>query len=127
MLNKRLAGFDFDLPPASARPFVAVPDVAIHLNGLLPQKLCDVRNGNLVLARLQGKEQIERGDERSEIISQTGGVVRGDFERRSNRCQTTADHDRTRPITTDLYSDQLPVLRGCRCVVIDGNLAGTHS
>jgi hypothetical protein len=58
MLNERLAGFDFHLAPASARPFVAVPYVAIHVNGLLLQKLCGVTDGNLVLARLQGKEQI---------------------------------------------------------------------
>jgi hypothetical protein len=32
MLSERLAGFDFDLTPASARPFVAVPYVAIHGN-----------------------------------------------------------------------------------------------
>jgi hypothetical protein len=59
MLNERLAGFDFDLTPASARPFVAVPDVAIHVNGLLLQKQCDVTDGNLVLAQLRGNEQIE--------------------------------------------------------------------
>ena len=58
MLNERLAGFDFHLAPASARPFVAVPYVAIHVNGLLLQKLCGVTDGNLVLARPQGKEQI---------------------------------------------------------------------
>ena len=59
MLNERLAGFDFHLAPASARPFVAVPYVAIHVNGLLLQKLCGVTDGNLVLARLQSKERIE--------------------------------------------------------------------
>ena len=101
MLNERLAWFDFDLQPASARPFVAVPDVAFHLNGLLSQKLCDGRDGNLVLARLQGKEQIERGGERFEIVSQTSGLVVRDFEHGSNRlpndCQSgpkRIDHQR---------------------------------
>jgi len=57
MLDERLAGFDFDLTPASARPFVAVPDVAIHVNGLLLRKLCGVTDGNVVIAQLQGKER----------------------------------------------------------------------
>ena len=39
MLKERLAGFDFDLTPARARPLVAVPYVAIHVNGLLLRKL----------------------------------------------------------------------------------------
>jgi len=49
MLNERLARFDFDLTPASAGPFVAIPYVAIHVNALLPQKLCDVTDANLLL------------------------------------------------------------------------------
>jgi hypothetical protein len=48
MLNERLTGFDFDLTPASARPLVAVPYVAIHVNGLVLQKLCDVTDRNLM-------------------------------------------------------------------------------
>lgn len=46
MLNEWLAGFDFDLTPAGARPFVAIPYVAIHLNRLLPHKICDVTAAN---------------------------------------------------------------------------------
>jgi hypothetical protein len=103
MLNERLAGFDFDLSPASARPFVAVPDVAIHLNGLLPQKLCDVRDRNLVLARLQGDEQIERGDERSEVASQTGRFgprrFRARLESTAKRLPITTEEDRSPPIS----------------------------
>ena len=59
MLNQQLARFDFHLTPASARPFVGVPYIAIHVNGLLRQKQCGVTDGNLVLARLQSKERIE--------------------------------------------------------------------
>jgi hypothetical protein len=44
-----------------------------------------------------------------------------------NRCQTTANHDRTGPITTDLDSNKIPVSRGCCCIVIDGDGPGTHS
>jgi len=42
-------------------------------------------------------------------------------------CQTTADHDPTGPITTDLDFNKVPVSRGFCCVVIDGDLPGTHS
>jgi hypothetical protein len=40
MLDKRLAGCDFDLMPSSAQPFVVVPFVAIHVNDLLLQEQC---------------------------------------------------------------------------------------
>jgi len=56
VLDERLTGFDFDLTSASARPFVAVP-VAIHVNGLLPRKLCGVTDGNVVIAQLQSNER----------------------------------------------------------------------
>ena len=39
----------------------------------------------------------------------------------SDRCQTTANHDRTGPITTDFDSNKVPISRGCCCVVIDGD------
>ena len=44
-----------------------------------------------------------------------------------DRCQTTANHDRTGPITTDLDSNKTPISRGCCCIVIDGDGPGTHS
>src|ERR1700676_744144 len=43
------------------------------------------------------------------------------------RCQTTADHDRTGPITTGLDSDKLLISRGSSGVVIDRDRIGSHS
>ena len=40
---------------------------------------------------------------------------------RSDRCQTTANHDRTGPITTDLDSNKTRISRGYCCVMIDGD------
>jgi len=48
-------------------------------------------------------------------------LVRGDIEHRSNRCQTTANHDRTGPITTDLVSNKIAISRGFCCVVTNGD------
>ena len=71
MLNERLARFDFDLTPASARPFVAVPCLLIHAWPLAARVMRRER-WNLVLARLQGKEQIWAGF-RLEPVPISGG------------------------------------------------------
>ena len=54
MLNERLAGFDFDLTPASARPFVAVPDVAIHVN---QERLCETATSPVSAPRGHGNKE----------------------------------------------------------------------
>lgn len=113
----------------SPSPFDRYDDEKRKL-GHLPQKLCDARDGNLVLARLQGEQQIERGDERSEIVFRNGSDCRSVEEISSSAqiaAKTTADHDRTGPISTDFDSNKIPISRGCCCIVTDGNLAGTHS
>jgi hypothetical protein len=42
-------------------------------------------------------------------------------------CQTTANHDRTGPTSTDLDSNKVPISRGFCCFVIDGDRPWTHS
>ena len=84
-------------------------------------KQCDLTDRNLVLAQLQGKEQIERSDERAKVVSQTPIWSEEISSTTRIDCQTTADHDRKGSITTDVDSKKLQVLRGCCCVVIDGD------
>ena len=41
-------------------------------------------------------------------------------------CQTTANHDRTGPVTTDLVSKETLISRGFCCVLINGDRAWNH-
>jgi hypothetical protein len=49
------------------------------------------------------------------------------LERRSDRCQTTANHERTGPITANLISNETLVSRGFCCMVINRDRPWNHS
>ena len=76
----------------------------------------------------KAKEQTEGGHDRSAVVSQTGRFW---SEKVSNTaridCQTTANHDRKRKVTTDLVSMETLISRGFCCVVINGDRSWNHS
>jgi hypothetical protein len=81
----------------------------------------DVKDGNLVLARLQGKEQIDRGDERSEIISQTGGLseeISSAAQIAAKRPPIITELDRSRPASIPTKSPFLADLVASWSMVI---------